>query len=131
MARVSKLVREKLNAKNLASVGLTAYDHNWDHPEFPLATFDNKSSFDSISWHCYASQPGVQDQLTAAYPDKPHYFTECTAVTQEMDEPWKNLRTYTEKLLIGTIQHGSQNEIMWNCVLKTVSMSKIDWGILT
>lgn len=119
MARVSNLVRKKLNARNLASIDLTAYDHNWDHPEFALSTFDNKSSFDSVSWHCYAGSPAVQDQLMAAYPDKPHYFSECTSITQQLDEPWQNLRKYSEKLLIGTIEHGSRNVIMWNCVLQT------------
>lgn len=116
-ARVSKLTREKLNDAGLESVGLTAYDHNWDNPDYPIAAFDNHSSFDSVSWHCYAGSPDKQDEFTQAYPDVPQYFSECTRITQQLEEPWINLRTNAEALLIGSIEHGSRNIILWNCVL--------------
>lgn len=118
-ARVSKLLRSRLDAAGLKSVGITAYDHNWDHPEYAVQSLDNQSAFDSVSWHCYAGSPEVQDQVTESHPQIPQYFSECTRITQQLEEPWINLRRNAEKLLIGSIGHGSRNIILWNCVLQS------------
>ncbi|CAO1638367.1 unnamed protein product [Sympodiomycopsis kandeliae] len=118
-ARVSLDVRKKLDAAGLNSIGLTAYDHNWDKPDYPITAFDEKNSFNSVSWHCYAGKPDGQDDFTKGYPDVPQHFTECTRILQFQEEPWLNLRKHAEQLLIGTIEHGSRSVILWNCVLQS------------
>lgn len=117
-ARVSQLVRKKLDAEGLQHLGLSAYDHNWDKPDYPIAEFDNKSAFDSVSWHCYGGTPAKQEEFTRVYPDIPQYMSECTRVTQNLEEPWINLRKNAENLLIGSIGSGARNMILWNCVLQ-------------
>jgi hypothetical protein len=118
-AEIGDLTRAALDKAGLKSVGLTAWDHNWDGYQWPIDLLDNSTSYNSISWHCYGGQPSSQSIVSQAYPDLPVFMTECTVITQYNSELWKNLRTQAIRMLIGTIQYGSSKSIFWNCALIT------------
>ncbi|CAO1616418.1 unnamed protein product [Parajaminaea phylloscopi] len=110
-------VRSLLDEAGLKEVTLTAYDHNWDHPEYPVTIFDGTRAFGSVSWHCYSATPDGQDTFSRAFPQTKMYMTECTRVTQNNEEMWSNLRKSSIALLTGSVEHGVSGLLLWNCVL--------------
>lgn len=79
---IGEKVRQLLDKADLKETHLTAYDHNWDRPDFPVTVFDATKAFSSVSWHCYAGTSDGQDTFSKAYPKVPMYMTECTRITQ-------------------------------------------------
>ena len=106
--KIGDLTRKYLNAAGLKDVTLTAYDHNWDHPEYPTAVFDNSKSFGSVSWHCYGGEPSAQNDFNLAFPGRQTIMSECTRVTQNGDEAWSNLRKSAAAYLTNSIEQGTQ-----------------------
>lgn len=67
----------------LERAGLSAkifcYDHNWDHPELPLATLADPEAnryLAGSAWHWYGGSPSVMSEAKARFPDKDIWFTE-------------------------------------------------------
>lgn len=125
--RLAKVLRPLLAADKSAPK-LLSYDHNWDHPEYPLnnlaATNENDGSrlFDGVAWHCYAGDmASAHDKLHEAYPQTPQMVTECTGsfpdntcdITRGMDGFGFNHEWDMSNILLGATGHYSTAGLKW------------------
>lgn len=116
-AKIGTMTRKYLDEAGLRDVTLTAYDHNWDDDQYAVTVFDNSKAFGSVSWHSYSSTPDAQDKFNQAFPNTLVLMSEGTRITQNYEEPWKNLRTSSIAYLSGAISHGTSAIVLWNCAL--------------
>jgi glucosylceramidase len=103
----------------LQAAGLTTkiflYDHNADHPEYPLAILDDpaaKAFADGSSFHLYG---GTIDALTTvhdAHPDRNVYFTE--QYTASNGSFAGDLRWHVRNLVVGAPRNWSRTVLEWN-----------------
>jgi len=118
-AKLAKLVRARLPA----TTKLLAYDHNWDHPEYPVTAIRNAGgAFAGIAWHCYAGDMApAQEVLYAAYPDLETHFVECTGsypdgvcdITRGMEGFGWNHEWDMTNVLLGSVGHWAQSGVKW------------------
>ncbi|MXP29555.1 glycosyl hydrolase [Porphyrobacter algicida] len=108
-----------LLAKRGQSTRLLDWDHNWDHPEEPLAVLADASArkyVSGIAWHCYAGNVSAMEPVKRAYPKKDAFITECSGGTWAPD--WAStLGWMTDKLIIAATRYGSRGTILWNLAL--------------
>ena len=103
----------------LQAAGLTTkifvYDHNADHPEYPLAVLNDpaaKAFVDGSAFHLYG---GTIDALTTvhnAHPDRNIYFTE--QYTASNGSFSGDLRWHVRNLIVGAPRNWSRNVLEWN-----------------
>jgi glucosylceramidase len=95
------------------------WDHNWDHPEEPLAVLADSAArryVSGVAWHCYGGDVAAQEAVRAKHPDKDVYFTECSGgawAPRFSDNLLWNVRT----LIIGTVRNGARGVALWNLAL--------------
>jgi glucosylceramidase len=107
----------------LRSLGLGTqildYDHNWDHPEWPLAVLADpvaRSYVAGVAWHCYEGDVAAQTPVHDAYPDKDAWETECSG--GEWSPKFAEVLGWmTDKLIIGAANHWSRGALLWNLAL--------------
>ena len=106
-------------AKNQISTKIVVYDHNWDHPEYPLTILNDpeaKQFVDGSAFHCYAGAVSNQAKVQNAHPDKKLYFTECSG--GGWSGSWRdNLMWNFKNLIIGNLQNWSTCVLLWNLAL--------------
>lgn len=121
--RLGLLVKELLGDE----VKLLAYDHNWDHPEYPLEilsqqSVDNKIIFDGTAWHCYGGDMATALQnVGKLYPSASQHITECTGsfpsstcdITQGMSSFGWNHEWDMQNLFLGAAKYGSSSGTKW------------------
>jgi glucosylceramidase len=93
-----------------------AYDHNWDHPEYPLAVVADAAArpFTAGSaMHCYGGAATVQDGMHDADPSKGIWMTECSGGTWQKQPP---LAT-TASLIISSTEHWAKAVVLWGIAL--------------
>ena len=93
-----------------------AYDHNWDHPEYPLEVIADSAArpFTAGSaMHCYGGAVSVQDAMHAADPAKGIWMTECSGGTWQKQAPLSS----TAELIIGSTQHWAKAVVLWGIAL--------------
>ena len=103
----------------LQAAGLTPkillYDHNADHPEYPLAILNDaaaKAFVDGSAFHLYG---GTIDALTTvhdAHPDRDVYFTE--QYTASNGSFGGDLRWHVRNLVVGAPRNWSRTVLEWN-----------------
>jgi glucosylceramidase len=102
-----------------AATTILDWDHNWDHPEEPLAVLADSAArryVSGVAWHCYAGEVAAQEKVRAAHPDKDVYFTECSGgewAPKFGDNLLWNVRT----LIIGSVRAGARGVALWNLAL--------------
>lgn len=107
-----------LTAAGLSQIKIIAYDHNWDHPEYPQSVLgDPKASayVAGTAFHCYAGDPSAQLTVHNAYPTKDIWFTECSGTVGSSFAG--DLKWNTDKLLIGAVRNYARGVSLWNLVL--------------
>ena len=95
------------------------WDHNWDHPEEPLAVLADSIArryVSGVAWHCYAGSASAQEVVRAAHPDKDVYFTECSGGSWSPDFA-DNLQWTVSTLLIGSVRAWARGVALWNLAL--------------
>ena len=106
-----------------ARAGITTtildWDHNWDHPEEPLAVLADSTArryVSGVAWHCYGGDVSAQDVVRATHPDKDVYFTECSggAWAPKFSD---NLLWTVRTLIVGTVRTGARGVALWNLAL--------------
>jgi glucosylceramidase len=104
----------------LAAIGhpqaILAYDHNWDHPEYPLAVLaDTKASgyVAGTAFHCYGGEVTQQQDVLRRYPGKGLWMTECSGGTWQTGDPL----ALTAQLLIESVRNGSKAVVLWGLAL--------------
>ncbi|MEY9490665.1 glucosylceramidase [Streptomyces calvus] len=114
-----KVLDPKLTAAGLPT-NILAYDHNWDHPNYPLDVFSRTSGISRVigaAFHCYGGQVGAQQQIVNA--GKRVFFTECSG-TDSADPAatfGDTLRWHAENLVVQNMRNGGETVINWNLAL--------------
>lgn len=125
--RLSSAARAELIGRHVgplfAASGITArileWDHNWDHPEEPLAVLADSMArryVSGVAWHCYAGSVDAQAAVHAAYPGTDVYFTECSGGTWAPSFS-DNLQWTVSTLIIGSVRGWARGVALWNLAL--------------
>jgi glucosylceramidase len=118
----------QLEAAGIATQ-IQIWDHNFGEVEYPLAVLadaDAKKYVDGVAFHGYSGSPANLDQLIAAHPDMPIYFTEQSGGGWNTDDPIGNMLYYMKDFIIPTINRNSRNFLMWNLALDLNDGPKVD-----
>lgn len=95
------------------------WDHNWDHPEQPLAVLADPQAaryVSGVAWHCYAGEAGAMQGVQAALPGKDVFLTECSG--GEWAPDWGGtLGWMIDSLVIAPTRYGSRGTLLWNLAL--------------
>ena len=104
----------------MAAIGhpaaILAYDHNWDHPEYPLQILDDPaaSPFTAGSaFHCYGGDVAAQSQVHDKFPAKGLWMTECSGGTWQKGD----ILAVTAQLLIESSRNWSKAVVLWGLAL--------------
>ena len=95
------------------------YDHNWDHPEYPMSILADTAAAKYISgsaFHGYGGTVGNMLQVHQAFPNKDLYFTEISGGEWAPDFSG-NLIWNLSNIFIGTVNNWSKSALMWNLAL--------------
>jgi glucosylceramidase len=97
------------------STKIIAYDHNCDHPDYPLTVFSDATAAgftDGAAFHLYAGDISALGAVHDAYPTKNLYFTEqYTASTGDFGG---DLKWHLKNVIIGAMRNWSRNALEWN-----------------
>jgi glucosylceramidase len=92
------------------------FDHNCDHPEYPLAILADKEAAKYVAGSGFHLYEGTIDAMTAvhvAHPDKNLYFTEYMAVGSG-NAPRLPIAHPVQETFIGATRNWSRNVLLWN-----------------
>ncbi|MFD7704813.1 RICIN domain-containing protein [Streptomyces caelestis] len=114
-----RVLDPKLSTAGL-STSILAYDHNWDHPNYPLDVFSRTSGINRIigaAFHCYGGQPSAQQQVINA--GKRVFFTECSGTDSSNPASTfsDSLRWQAENLVVQNMRNGGETVLTWNLAL--------------
>ena len=105
--------KEGINTK------IIIYDHNWDHPEYPMSILADTAAAKFIAgsaFHGYGGNVGSMSSVHQAFPNKDLYFTEISGGDWAPDFSG-NLMWNVSNIFIGTAKNWSKSALMWNLVL--------------
>ncbi|MFE2054404.1 RICIN domain-containing protein [Streptomyces sp. NPDC056465] len=118
-AEFIKVLDRTLTAAGLPT-NLLAYDHNWDHPNYPIEVFNGTQGVSRVigaAFHCYGGAPSAQQQVVGA--GKRVFFTECSG-TDSADPATTfadTLRWHAENLVVQNMRNGGETVVNWNLAL--------------
>lgn len=95
-----------------------AYDHNWDHPEYPLTILSDTSAAPFVAGsalHCYGGNVAAQNVIHERVPGKGIWVTECSGGTWDKEAALIK----TAQLLIGSMNDWAKGVSLWGLVLDT------------
>jgi glucosylceramidase len=95
-----------------------AYDHNWDHPEYPIEVLSDPAAAPFMAGsalHCYGGEPSAQTIIHNKFPDKGIWMTECSGGTWQKKAPLE----VTAHLLIDSTRNWAKAVALWGIVLDT------------
>lgn len=114
----AKFVRDHLGPAFLAAgikTKIVVFDHNCDHPEYPIAVLKDKEArkfIDGSAFHLYLGEIDALSKVRNAYPDKNIYFTEQW--TSGKGDFGGDLRWHVRNLIVGATRNWSRNVLEWN-----------------
>jgi glucosylceramidase len=94
---------------------IVLYDHNLDHPLYPLSILRDPAAnkfIDGTGFHLYGGTVDAMTQVHDAFPQKNLYFTE-QSVTARNDDAI-NLSKPVAEIIIGATRNWSKNVLLWN-----------------
>lgn len=94
---------------------IVVFDHNCDHPEYPIAILDDpqaKKYIDGSAFHLYLGEIDAMSKVHEAHPDRNLYFTEQW--TSGRGDFADDLRWHVKNLIIGATRNWSRNVLEWN-----------------
>jgi glucosylceramidase len=103
-----------LRAAGLATK-ILVYDHNADHPEYPLAILSDpaaKAFVDGSAFHLYGGSIEALTTVHDAHPDRNVYFTE--QYTASNGAFAGDLRWHVRNLVVGAPRNWSRTVLEWN-----------------
>ncbi|MCC6282607.1 MAG: glycosyl hydrolase [Saprospiraceae bacterium] len=105
--------------ENDITTKIVVYDHNWDHPNYPISILDDPQArqfVDGSAFHCYGGDVANQSKVHDAHPDKNIYFTECSS--GGWSGPWRDdLMWKFKNLMIGNLRNWATCVLLWNLAL--------------
>jgi glucosylceramidase len=97
------------------STKIIVFDHNCDHPEYPIKILDDdlaKKFIDGAAFHLYLGDISALSRVHRAHPDRNIYFTEqWTSGRGNFSE---DLSWHTKNLIIGATRNWSRIVLEWN-----------------
>lgn len=96
--------------------GILAYDHNWDHPEYPEEVLSDPAAAPYVpgsAFHCYGGDVSAQGKVHDKFPDKGLWMTECSGGTWQKG----NFLAITEKLVIESTRQWAKAVVLWGLAL--------------
>lgn len=101
--------------KNSLRTKIIVFDHNCDHPEYPISILNDveaKKYIDGSAFHLYLGDIEAMSTVHKAHPDKHVYFTEqWTSPEGSFDG---DLIWHARELIIGATRNWSRNVLEWN-----------------
>jgi glucosylceramidase len=94
---------------------IVVFDHNCDHPEYPIAILDNqraKRYVNGSAFHMYLGEITALSKVHDAHPDRSIYFTEQW--TWSKGEFGGDLNWHIKNLIVGATRNWSRNVLEWN-----------------
>lgn len=101
--------------KNQITTRIVVYDHNCDHPEYPISILNDsvaRKFVDGSAFHLYAGEASAMANVHAAHPDKNIYFTEQW--TSAKGEFGGDLQWHARHVLIGATRNWARTVLEWN-----------------
>ena len=101
--------------KSGISTKLILYDHNADHPEYPLSILADSAAnvyIDGTAFHLYNGDISVLSGIHDRFPDKSLYFTEQWTGAKGLfggDLIW-----HIKNIIIGSMRNWSKIALEWN-----------------
>jgi glucosylceramidase len=95
------------------------WDHNWSHPEQPLAVLANPDAaryVDGVAWHCYEGSQHAQGRVHREHPDKDTFLTECSGGDWSLNMNGE-LLWFARNLLVTGTRQWARGVIYWNLAL--------------
>ncbi|NGO76304.1 glycosyl hydrolase [Streptomyces sp. YC504] len=111
-----KVLDQSLTAAGLPT-NVLAYDHNWDHPNYPIEVFNSTQNIPRVigaAFHCYGGAPAAQQQIVNA--GKRVFFTECSG-TDTANTFADTLQWHAENLVVQNMRNGGETVVNWNLAL--------------
>jgi glucosylceramidase len=108
-------------APALAAARLTpkvmAYDHNWDHPDYPETVLKDPKAgalAAGTAWHHYGGDPSVMTKFHAQFPQKDQWVTESSGGTWQHGIG-RNGNIFAEEAaeLIAVTRNWSRGYVLW------------------
>ena len=96
--------------------GILLYDHNLDHPLYPLSILQDPAAAKYIAGSAFHLYGGTVDAMTDvhnAFPTKGIYFTE-QSITQRDNTAPMNISKPVARVMIGVSRNWSKNILLWN-----------------
>lgn len=93
---------------------IVLYDHNCDHPAYPLSILKDPAAnkyIDGSGFHLYGGKIDALTEVHNAFPDKNLYFTE-QSITDLSDR--MNVASPVAWVVIGAMRNWSRNVLLWN-----------------
>jgi len=102
-------------AKHAINTKIVIWDHNCDHPEFPISILNDTSAnryIDGSAFHLYAGDISALSTVKKAHPNKNIYFTEqWTGSKGSFDG---DLKWHIKNVLLGSLKNHSKIILEWN-----------------
>ena len=101
--------------KNNIETKIIVWDHNCDHPEYPIAVLNDsiaKKYIDGSAFHLYNGDISALTEVKNAHPDKKLYFTEQWTGSKgsfDGDFMW-----HVKNVVIGSMKNWSSVALEWN-----------------
>jgi glucosylceramidase len=100
---------------NRIDTKIIIYDHNCDHPEYPLAILSDsvtRKFIDGTAFHLYLGDINTLKKVHDLHPDKNIYFTEQW--TSGRGDFGVDLAWHVKNLIIGAMRNWSRTVLEWN-----------------
>jgi glucosylceramidase len=95
---------------------IVLYDHNLDHPLYPLSILRDRAAakyIDGTGFHLYGGTVDAMTQVHNEFPKKNLYFTE-QSVNDRRSGATMNLSRPVSRIMIGVTRNWSKNILLWN-----------------
>jgi glucosylceramidase len=92
------------------------YDHNCDHPDYPLTVLKDPDALqyvDGSGFHLYGGTIDAMTTVHNQFPQKNLYFTEQMVIDKKSD-PQLEIATPVSRVIIGATRNWSRNVLLWN-----------------
>lgn len=96
--------------------GIVLYDHNLDHPLYPLSILQDPAAAPFIAgsgFHLYGGTVDAMTEVHNAFPNKNLYFTEQMVTDRDPSGPM-HLNHPVAHVVIGATRNWSRNVLLWN-----------------
>ncbi|HLW18713.1 MAG TPA: glycoside hydrolase family 30 beta sandwich domain-containing protein [Cyclobacteriaceae bacterium] len=97
------------------STKIIIYDHNCDHPGYPIAVLNDKEAYpfiDGSAFHLYLGEIDAMSEVKKAHPEKNIYFTEQW--TSSKGDFGGDLQWHIRNLIIGASRNWAKTVLEWN-----------------